>query len=55
MIITKMSAGNVSHGGISNPPDISFIGHQRQIEDMIRSIETVGKPFIDGIEGCYII
>lgn len=51
IIINKMSGGTISHGGVSNPADISFTGHQRQIEDLIRSIETADKPLIDGLEG----
>lgn len=50
-IIQTMSGGNVSHGGVSNPADISFAGHQRQLEDMMYSIETGKNPLIDGIEG----
>jgi predicted dehydrogenase len=50
-IIKNMSTGSVSHGGVSNPADISFAGHQRQLEDMIHSIETGKKPLIDGIDG----
>src|SRR5438270_72349 len=51
LVIQHMQAGNVSHGGVSNPANISFAGHQYQLEDMIRSIETGKKPFIDAIEG----
>jgi predicted dehydrogenase len=51
LIINAMSGGNVSHGGVSNPADISFKGHQSQIEDMIHSIETGDKPLIDGVGG----
>lgn len=51
LIINAMSRGNVSHGGVSNPADINFKGHQRQIEDMIHSIETGDKPLVDGVEG----
>jgi predicted dehydrogenase len=51
IIIKSMDAGNVSHGGVSNPADISFAGHQRQLEDMILSIETGKKPLIDAIDG----
>jgi len=40
-----------SAGGASNPADISFVGHQRQLEDMIRAIETGDEPFINGEEG----
>lgn len=50
-IINAMSRQNISHGGVSNPADISFAGHQNQLEDFIRSIETGKKPFIDGNEG----
>ena len=46
-----MQSGAVSHGGASNPSDISFVGHQRQIEDFIHAIETNGTPFVDGEEG----
>src|SRR4051794_6746182 len=51
IIRQNLSAGNVSHGGVSNPADISFAGHQRQLEDMMLSIETGKKPLIDAIEG----
>jgi len=51
IVMQHMQAGNVSHGGVSNPADISFAGHQSQLEDMIRSIETDKKPFIDAVEG----
>jgi len=51
IIMDSMVGGNISHGGVSNPADISFVGHQRQIEDMIHSIETGDNPLIDGLEG----
>jgi len=51
IILNTMSAGSITHGGVSNPADISFAGHQRQIEDLILSIETGNKPLIDGVEG----
>ncbi len=38
-------------GGASNPADISFVGHQRQLEDLTHSIETGAEPLIDGEEG----
>ncbi len=47
----SMKEVTASVGGASNPADISFVGHQRQIEDMIRSIETDDEPFINGEEG----
>jgi predicted dehydrogenase len=46
-----MSAGRVSAGGVANPADISFMGHQRQLEDMMHAIETGKTPLIDAIEG----
>lgn len=51
IIMNTMAGGSVLQGGVSNPADISYTGHQRQIEDMIHSIETGGKPLIDGLEG----
>jgi UDP-N-acetyl-2-amino-2-deoxyglucuronate dehydrogenase len=50
-IIKSMSGGTVSHGGVSNPADISFAGHQKQLEDMMYSIETDKKPLIDARDG----
>lgn len=43
--------GNISNGGAANPADISFIGHQKQIEDFIHSVETYGRPLVDAEEG----
>jgi UDP-N-acetyl-2-amino-2-deoxyglucuronate dehydrogenase len=51
IIRNTMAGGNISHGGVSNPADISFIGHKKQIEDMMHSVETGDKPLIDGLEG----
>ncbi len=42
---------SVTRGGASNPADINFIGHQKQIEDMINSIGVDRAPLIDGYEG----
>ncbi len=50
-IRNAMQQGTVSHGGASNPADISFVGHQMQIEDFIHAIETNGTPLVDGKEG----
>ncbi len=38
-------------GGASDPTDISFAGHQRQIEDLLRALEQGTGPLIDGSEG----
>jgi UDP-N-acetyl-2-amino-2-deoxyglucuronate dehydrogenase len=47
-----IQSGNISiGGGASNPADISFLGHQKQIEDFIRAIETSGRPLVDCEEG----
>ncbi len=47
-----MKGNALAHGGgASNPADISFVGHQRQIEDMIHSIETNTQPMVDAVEG----
>ncbi len=51
IIINTMSGGKILHGGVSNPADISFKGHQSQIEDMLHSIETGDEPLINGLEG----
>jgi len=51
-IRNTMQQGAISHGGgVSNPADISFVGHQKQIEDFIHAIETNGTPLVDGKEG----
>ena len=50
-ILNSMSGGASHGGGVSNPADISFAGHQYQIEDLMRAIETGEKPFIDGVDG----
>ena len=51
IIINKLSGSSTSHGGVSNPADISFAGHQRQLEDIIQSVATGKKPLIDATEG----
>ncbi len=50
-IWSTMPGGDISHGGVSDPADISYKGHKSQIEDMIHSIETGNEPLIDGPEG----
>ena len=45
------SANISSGGGASNPADIGFIGHQKQIEDFIHAVETCVSPLVDGEEG----
>jgi UDP-N-acetyl-2-amino-2-deoxyglucuronate dehydrogenase len=50
-IIQSASTAKVSHGGVSNPADISFYGHQKQLEDMIDAIVYDRKPQIDARDG----
>lgn len=50
-IRNSMKKVTAAAGGASNPADISFVGHQRQLEDLIHSIETGAEPLIDGEEG----
>jgi UDP-N-acetyl-2-amino-2-deoxyglucuronate dehydrogenase len=50
-VIKSMTAATVSHGGVSNPADISFYGHQKQLEDMIHSIRMDKKTMIDARDG----
>ncbi len=51
-IINHLIQGNtISSGGASDPAGISFKGHQNQLEDMIRSIETGKAALIDAPEG----
>ena len=50
-IRNALQQGTISHGGTSNPADISFVGHQKQIKDFIHAIETDGMLLVDGKEG----
>lgn len=47
----QLAKVNTPQGGVSDPADINFVGHQKQIEDMIRAIETGNNPLVDGREG----
>ena len=49
-IVLKEKANN-PEGGASDPSAISLLGHQKQIEDMIHSLESGKNPLIDGEEG----
>lgn len=50
--VTKaMTGGGPLKGGVSNPADINFTGHQMQIEDMIHAVATGTNPLVDGPEG----
>ena len=50
-IRSSMKGGALSHGGVSNPVDISIMGHKKQIEDMMRAVQTGDSPLVDGAEG----
>ena len=50
-IRSKMSTQVISKGGSSNPMNISFTGHQKQFENVIRSIESGDQLLIDAAEG----
>ncbi len=43
--------GKAVQGGIADPADISFMGHQKQIEDFLLSIENDCRPLVDAEEG----
>lgn len=45
------SAGKAVQGGVADPADISYMGHQKQIEDLLLAIENGNPPLIDGREG----
>ncbi|MGV8879983.1 MAG: Gfo/Idh/MocA family protein [Sphingobacteriaceae bacterium] len=49
--IATQTKGNELTGGASDPGSINFIGHQKQIADMIEAIESDRDPLIDGAEG----
>ncbi len=38
-------------GGVSDPAAISYVGHQRQFEGLLRALRTGGEVFCDGREG----
>ncbi len=41
----------ISKGGVADPAAISFIGHQKQIEDFLAAIGSGEEPVISGVEG----
>jgi UDP-N-acetyl-2-amino-2-deoxyglucuronate dehydrogenase len=50
-IISNFSPNGTAKGGASDPLSINYLGHQRQMEDLIQAIETGQKPLIDAEEG----
>ncbi|MCA8997829.1 MAG: Gfo/Idh/MocA family oxidoreductase [Planctomycetaceae bacterium] len=47
----KFGKSSETSGGAADPKAISFVGHQRQFEDLISAIQEGRKPLIDGPEG----
>ncbi|MGN6495449.1 MAG: Gfo/Idh/MocA family protein [Agriterribacter sp.] len=48
---TEAHTKQAQQGGVADPADISFKGHQKQIEDFISAVSNNQLPAIDGIEG----
>jgi len=46
--ITEQSGKN---GGFQNPADISYVGHQKEFEDVIAAIKAGRRPIVDTVEG----
>lgn len=47
----KFGVKGAGAGGASDPAAISFVGHQRQLEDLLRALRTGGEVLVDGREG----
>jgi len=47
----QLSEANLPQGGVSDPTDINFVGHQKQIQNMIDAIQAGIEPLINGLEG----
>lgn len=41
----------ISKGGVADPAAISFLGHQKQMEDFLTAIDKQEEPLVDGMEG----
>jgi len=50
LIRAQFSSNGSAKGGASDPLSINYLGHQRQMEDMMQAIKTGSKPLIDGVE-----
>ena len=46
----QFSTKTKSAGGAADPAAIGYHGHRKQFEDMIRALETGGRPLVDGNE-----
>ena len=52
LLKNDLASQTLSHGGgAANPMDISFLGHQRQIEDLLKAIANNSTPLVDAREG----
>jgi predicted dehydrogenase len=49
-MLKKYGSSEAPSGGSADPMAISFSGHQRQYEEMIRCVEHGGAPLVDGRE-----
>lgn len=49
--IRQEHSGVVSKGGVADPMDIGYFGHQEQIVDFIEAIQQDIAPLVDGEEG----
>ena len=49
--VNVSKSADPSKGGFADPKAISYLGHQKQMEDLIEAIKRGGTPLIDGIEG----
>lgn len=47
----RYAGEQISKGGVADPAAISFIGHQRQIEDFLAAIDSGREPAINAVEG----
>ncbi|MFB5946785.1 Gfo/Idh/MocA family protein [Albibacterium profundi] len=45
------AGGGPEKGGVANPMDIGFYGHQKQIEDLMAAISENREPLVNGEEG----
>jgi len=50
-ILEKLSKGSATTGGAADPKAISHVGHLEQLRDLIKAIESNGRPLVDGEEG----
>lgn len=51
LIKAQMLKNETLKGGVSDPADITYLGHKLQIEDMIQAVADNRQPLINGEEG----